>query len=98
MGLILAPRPDMSAVYVETAFLVVDVVWGTTVTGGASKMLGYARAGIKLYLRVDVQLQNIDVYRLDGETYGEPEVLSSHAVWQPAALDGLQLDLSKLWM
>ena len=89
---------DADAVYADTAFLVADVIWGTTAPDRDAKKRGYARAEVELYLIVDPVAQTIEVYRLSGDAYGEPEVLSSHAVWQPAELDGLQLDLSKLWL
>ena len=89
---------DADAVYTNSAFLVADVIWGTTAPDRDAKKRGYAHAKVELYLLVDANQKQIEVYRLNGDAYGAPEVLSSHAVWQPAELDGLQLDLAKLWL
>jgi len=63
-----------------------------------AKKLGYARAEVELYLIVDAAARTIEVYRLDGETYGDPEPLSGDDVWEPSELAGLKLELAKLWM
>lgn len=98
IGLTPNPHPDTDAVYTDSAFLVADVIWGTTANDREAKKRGYARAEVELYLIVDASAKTIEVYRLNGDTCGEPEILSSHAVWQPSELAGLKLELAKLWM
>lgn len=90
---------DSNAVYDGPPFLICEVLSRATAANDRNtKMRGYARGRIEMYLIVDVANQTVEVYRLNGDSYGEPQILSSHAVWQPAELDGLQLDLSKLWL
>ena len=89
---------DADAVYADCAFLVADVIWGTTALTRAAKMCGYALARVELCLIIDAERKQIEVYRLNGDSYGEPEVWSSHAVWQPDEFAGLQLDLAQLWI
>lgn len=91
--------PDGEVVYTTSAFFVAEVLSPATAANDRdAKKRGYAKAEVELYLIVDPIGQIIEVYRLNGQTYGEPEVWSSHAVWQPAEFDGLQLDLSQLWL
>ena len=91
--------PDGEVVYAPSAFFVAEVLSPATAANDRdAKKRGYARAEVELYLIVDAQNKTIEVYRLDGDSYGEPEILSSHAVWQPAEFAGLQLDLAQLWM
>lgn len=91
--------PDGEVVYTTSAFLVAEVLSPATAANDRdAKKRGYAKAEVELYLIVDPIGQTIEVYRLNGDSYGAPEVLSSHAVWQPAEFNGLQLDLSKLWL
>ena len=90
---------DPDAVYDGPPFIAAEVLSRATANADRTiKKAGYARAEVELYLIVDPIAKTVEVYRLNGETYGEPELLSIHAVWQPAEFDGLQLDLSKLWM
>ena len=92
-------RPQIGVSYTTSAFMVAEVLSpGTKANDRDAKKRGYARAEVELYLIVDPIGQTIEVYRLDGDAYGEPEILSSHAVWQPAEFAGLQLDLAQLWM
>ena len=87
---------DADAVYTDSAFLVADVIWGTTAPTRAAKMRGYALARVEICLIIDAERKQIEVYRLNGDSYGES--LSSHAVWQPDEFADLQLDLAKLWL
>ena len=90
---------DSAAVYDAPPFLIGEVLSRSTAANDRdTKKRGYARAKIEIYLIVDVSNQTIEVYRLEGDAYGEPEILSSHAVWHPAEFAGLQLDLAKLWL
>lgn len=92
-------RPRIGVSYTPSAFLVAEVLSPATKANDRdAKMRGYAQAEVELYLIVDPIGQTIEVFRLNGDSYGAPEVLGSHAVWQPAELEGLQLDLSQLWM
>ena len=89
---------DADAVYADTAFLVADVIWGTSAHDRDAKKRGYARAEVEIYLIIDAEQKQIEVHRLNGDSYGEPEIWSGHAVWQPAEFDGLQLDLAQMWV
>lgn len=91
--------PSGDTIYTPSAFLVAEVLSpGTKANDRDAKKRGYAQAEVELYLIVDTIDQTIEVYRLNGQTYGEPEVLSSHAVWQPGEFEGLQLEIAKLWV
>lgn len=90
-------EPD--AVYDGPPFLVGEVLSRATAANDRDiKMRGYARGRIEMYLIVDVSNQTVEVYRLNGDAYGAPEVLSGDALWSPPEFDGLQLQLVKLWM
>ena len=92
-------RPAVKIASISSAFLVAEVLSpATAAKDRAEKMLGYARAEVEIYLIVDAEQKQIEVYRLDGDSYGETEILSENAVWQPAEFAGLQLDLAQLWM
>lgn len=90
---------DSDAVYDAPPFLICEVLSRATAANDRNiKKRGYARAKIEMYMIVDVANEVVEVYRLDGDNYGEPEVLSSHAVWQPSEFEGLQLEIAKLWV
>ncbi len=89
---------EADAVYCDSAFLVADVLWGTTEPERDAKKRGYACAEVELYFLVDAIAQTVEIYRLNGQNYGEPEVLSGADVWSPPEFEGLQLELAKLWM
>jgi len=61
-------------------------------------MKGYARAEVELYLLIDAKKKIFEVYRLQNDKYGAPEILKESEIWQPAELPGLSLELAKLWM
>ena len=63
-----------------------------------TKKAGYARAEVELYLIVDPVAKIVEIYRLNGDTYGAAETLSENESWAPAEFAGLNLDLAKLWM
>lgn len=91
--------PQGDTVYTPSAFLVAEVLSpGTKANDRDAKMRGYAEAEVELYLLVDAIAQTIEVHRLDGQIYGEPEVLTGDAIWAPTEFEGLQLELAKLWM
>lgn len=86
-------------VYAESAFLVAEVLSPSTAANDRdSKKSGYAKAEVELYLIVDAAQKRVEVYRLNGETYSEPEILTNDDIWAPRELEGLQLELAKLWM
>ncbi len=90
---------DFDAVYDDPPFLICEVLSRSTAANDRDiKKRGYVRAGIEIYLIVDVDNQTVEVYRLNGETYGDPEILGGDDVWQPREFDGLQLELAKLWV
>ncbi len=90
---------DGDAIYDGPPFLIAEVLSPATAANDREiKMRGYARAKIEIYLVVDPTARKFEVYRLNGEAYGEPEILTANEVWQPAEFAGLQLELAKLWM
>ncbi len=92
-------RPIIGTVYAPSAFFVAEILSPATASRDRdAKKSGYARAEVEIYLVVDALAKTIEVYRLNGETYREPEILTANAVWEPAEFAGLQLDLAKLWM
>ena len=97
LGFAPATGPDANAVFASTAFLAAEIPAPTTRQRDA-KMRGYARAEVEIYLIVDADSKQIEVYRLNGDAYGEPEILGENEVWQPDEFAGLQLELAKLWM
>ena len=91
--------PDGEVVYTPSAFLVAEILSPATAANDRdAKKKGYARAEVELYLLVDAKKKQLEIYRLNGDVYGEPEVLSGEAMWSPPELAGLQLELAKLWM
>lgn len=95
--------PDVPAlpgeIYDNSPYLVAEVASPSTQKNDRdTKMKGYARAEIPIYLLIDTDAKVFEVYRLDGEKYGAPEILKENEVWQPAELPGLRLELQKLWM
>ena len=90
---------DPDAVYDGPPFIVAEVLSPATAANDRdAKKRGYARAEVDLYLIVDAVAKTVEVYRLSGQSYGEPEILRDNAIWQPAEFAGLQLDLAQLWM
>ena len=97
IGFAPATGPNADEVCASTAFLVAEIP-APTIHQRDAKKRGYARAEVELYLVVDALAKTIEVYRLDGETYGEPKTLTENAVWEPAEFAGLELELARLWM
>ena len=92
-------RPAAKISSISSAFLVAEVVSPATAAKDRdAKKTGYAKAEVELYLIIDAEQKQIEVYRLNGAVYGEPEILSDSDVWQPHEFAGLQLELAKLWM
>ncbi len=91
------PLPD--EIYANSPYVVAEVASPSTKkVDRETKMRGYARAEIQIYLLVDSDAKTFEVYRLENEKYGAPEILKENDIWQPAELPGLALELSKLWM
>lgn len=91
--------PQANVVYAESAFLVSEVLAPSASANDSHvKREGYAKARVELYLIVDASQKRVEVYRLNGETYSEPEILTNDDIWAPRELEGLQLELAKLWM
>ncbi len=90
---------DPDASYSAAPFLVVEVLSQSTAKKDRTdKLRDHARIGVAIYLIVDPNARTIEVYRLENETYGAPEVLGENDVWQPAELPGLRVELARLWM
>ncbi len=91
--------PAGEVVYALSAFFIAEVLSTATAANDRdTKKRGYARAEVELYVIVDPTAQTIEVYRLNGDTYGAPEVLAGNAIWSPPEFEGLKLDLAKLWV
>ena len=90
---------ESNAVYDAPPFLICEVLSRATAANDRNtKKRGYARARIEMYLIVDISNQTVEVCRLNGESYGEPEVLTGTDVWSPPEFEELQLELAKLWV
>ena len=84
---------------IPSAFFVAEVSSPATAANDRdAKKRGYAKAEVELYLIIDAEKKQIEVYRLNGDAYGEPEILSESDVWRPIEFAGLELELLKLWM
>jgi Uma2 family endonuclease len=90
---------DPDASYSDAPFLVAEVLSpGTAEKDRTLKLRDYARAGVPMYLLIDPSAHTLEVYRLQDDTYGAPEVLRENDVWQPDELPGLRVELARLWM
>ena len=99
LGFAPGTRPDFDTVYCPSAFLVAEVLSPAAAANDRdAKKKGYAKAEVEIYLIIDAAQKRVEVYRLQGENYGDPEVLSGADVWAPPEFSGLQLELGKLWM
>jgi Uma2 family endonuclease len=83
----------------DAPFLVVEVLSpSTSKKDRTEKRRDYAAIGVQLFILIDTDARTVEVYRCQNNTYGTPEVLEEHDVWQPAELPGLRLELTRLWM
>lgn len=57
----------------------------------------YARYGVPVYWIVDPDADRIEVYSIDGDRYGKPEIFESGDVLELSVLPGFRLDLSSLF-
>jgi len=82
-----------------TPFIVAEVLSQRTAKKDrTTKMRGYGSVSVPLYLIIDPEAHTLEIYRIENNAYGAPEVLSGADVWQPAELPGLRLELARLWM
>lgn len=82
-----------------TPFIVAEVLSQRTAKKDrTTKMRGYGSVSVPLYLIIDPEARTLEIYRIENNAYGAPEVLSGADVWQPAELPGLRLELARLWM
>ncbi len=80
-------------------FLVGEVLSSaTSMKDRTDKKRNYARIGVQIYILIDPDLKTLEVFRLNGNRYGAPEILRENDIWKPAELAGLELRLEKLWM
>ncbi|MHB8510565.1 MAG: Uma2 family endonuclease [Actinomycetota bacterium] len=57
----------------------------------------YAEHGVKTYWVVDPKINRVEVYRLVGKAYGEPEILGPPQVLTYEGLPGLEIPLGDLF-
>jgi Uma2 family endonuclease len=62
-----------------------------------AKKRAYEAAGVQLYVIVGLKNKTVEVYRLENEKYGKPEIFKENATWQPAQLAGLRIEVARLW-
>jgi Uma2 family endonuclease len=80
-------------------FLAVEVLSrGTSRLDRGEKKRTYAHAEVQIYILIDTTSRTMEVFRLQNQHYGSPEILKTDEVWQPAELPGLRLELARLWM
>lgn len=91
----LAPQQN----YVIAPFLAVDISASQTDTIQLRRKAHlYEIGSVQLYLIIDTGNRTLEVFRLDENQYGAPEVLGGKDIWQPQELPGLKLELKNLWM
>lgn len=79
-------------------FLIVEVVSKSTAKRDRNdKKIGYAEIGVQLYLIADPDKKTLEVFTLQNGKYGAPRVLESSDTWQTQELEGLKLEVEKLW-
>lgn len=99
MGFMPETAPRAEDVYAQGAYLVAEVASPSTEKDDRNKkMRGYARAEVEIYILIDAKKKTFEVYRLENDKYGSPEILKDSDIWQPAELPGLRLELAQLWM
>ncbi len=90
---------DPDAVYDQAPFFVAEILPPSTANADrTTKMKAYARAEVEIYLLIDAKKRTVEAYRLEGQTFGEPQRLGENDVWAPEELPGLELGLAQLWM
>jgi len=88
-----------SVTYMTTPFLAVEVLSpGTAKRDRSRKREFYAIGGVQLYIIIDTGNRTLEIFRLEENQYGTPEVIGGKDVWQPPELPGLKLELKNLWM
>lgn len=87
-----------NATYNPPPFIAFEVVSkGTAKADRVTKKQSYEGAGVRIYVIVDLKNKTLEIHHLKDEKYGKPEVLKNDAVWQPAELSGLKIELARLW-
>lgn len=90
---------DPEADYDGPPFLICKVLSrSTSKKDRGDKLRDYALVEVQLYLILDPDKKTLEVYRLENQAYGKPQILSENDVWQPAELPGLRLELAQLWL
>ena len=91
-------RLDAEATYNPPPFIVFEVLsTRTSKADRGDKLRAYEGAGVPLYVIVDLKKRALEIRRLKDGKYGKPEILQGEAVWQPAELPGLKIELARLW-
>jgi len=91
--------PDPKANYNERPSIVVEVLSkSTSKKDRTDKLRDYAKAGVPLYVIINTATRTVQVYRLQGDTYGAPAVLQENDTWQSDELSGLRVELARLWI
>jgi Uma2 family endonuclease len=86
------------ATYNPPPFIAVEVLSKSTAkVDRGDKFQTYERAGVALYVIVDLKKRALEIYRLQDGKYARPEILQGDAVWQPKELLGLRIELARLW-
>jgi len=99
MGYTPDTRLDPDASTNPPPFIVAEVLSrSTSGKDRTDKLRDYAGIGVRMYLIVDPNAHEIEIYRLQNQTYGAPETLREDDVWQPDELPGLRVELARLWM
>ena len=90
-------NPEAAVETFAPAFVAEVLPRRTAKADRTTKRDGYARIGVQTYVLVDTEKKTLGVYPLEGETYGPPLTLRDDAVWEPDALPGLRVELTRLW-
>lgn len=86
------------ATYNPPPFIAFEVISkGTAKADRVTKKHAYESAQVQIYVIADLKKRTLEIYSLREGKYGKPEILSESAVWQPEALPGLKIELSRLW-
>ena len=89
---------DAKGTYNAPPFIAVEVLSrGTKSLDKREKKATYARAGVAIYVIVDLEKQTVDVHHLNNGVYAVPRVLMRGDTWQPDEMPGLKVELRRLW-
>ena len=98
MGFPASVQLAAASTYNPPPFIAFEVLSPATAKADrGEKKRAYESAAVQLYVLVDLKKQTLEIYRLENEKYGKPEIYKDDALWQPEEMPGFKLAVQRLW-